>query len=138
MILMLMTNAFSVVIIFIIGSGVGYGGANYSLGDTMEYHPHREMDDEPPPTRGHHPHHAPPQHSLRRSRSRPSPAIYQTPSVAHSSENPYQQPYLPGRSAGLSDSPTSDNGSADTLTDPELSFPNPALPLQNGEKFIYS
>lgn len=92
---------------------------------------------------GHHPsahsHHP---HSLRRSRSRPSPVIYQSPSglVGHSSsgglpqENPYQQPYLPGRSAGLSDSPTSDNGSDATLTDPELPFANPnsALPHQNG------
>ncbi|OXA52458.1 hypothetical protein Fcan01_12362, partial [Folsomia candida] len=115
----------------IAGSGVGYGGGNYGLGETMDYHHRAEMEEEPP--RGHHPHAHHTQQSLRRSRSRPSPGvIYQTPSVGHSSENPYQQPYLPGRSAGLSDSPTSDNGSADTLTDSELPFPNPALPLQNG------
>ncbi|XP_035708479.1 teneurin-m isoform X4 [Folsomia candida] len=114
------------------GSGVGYGGGNYGLGETMDYHHRAEMEEEPP--RGHHPHAHHTQQSLRRSRSRPSPGvIYQTPSVGHSSENPYQQPYLPGRSAGLSDSPTSDNGSADTLTDSELPFPNPALPLQNGK-----
>lgn len=134
-----MTNAVSFVVCIETGSGVGYGGGNYGLGDAMDYHhPRNEMNEEPPQQqqRGHHPHshHAAP-HSLRRSRSRPSPVIYQTPSVGvgHSSENPYQQPYLPGRSAGLSDSPTSDNGSADTLTDSEMPFPNPALPLQNGE-----
>jgi hypothetical protein len=64
--------------------------------------------------------------------SRPSPVIYQDPGSVHP-ENPYQQPYLSGRSAGLSDSPTSENGSADTLTDPELPFATSALPLQNGE-----
>lgn len=124
----------NVLIVSISGSGVGYGGGgSYGLGDTMDYH----LDDDSP--RGHphpqlqhshpHSHHAP--QSLRRSRSRPSPVIYQTPH----GENPYQQPYLPGRSTGLSESPISDNGSADTLTDSELPYPtNPALPLQNGKK----
>jgi len=102
--------------------------------------------------RGHHPLSALQGHhggvvpsSLRRQHqrgggSRQAPVIYQSPSglVGHpsstSTENPYQQPYLPGRSAGLSDSPTSENGSADTLTDPELPFATSALPLQNGKR----
>lgn len=102
--------------------------------------------------------------SLRRSRSRPSApqqqqnqSHYQSPgnvldprgsSSAHSSnqsssqhpvqENPYQQPYT-GRSAGLSDSPTSENASDATLTDSELPFANTtsALPLQNGKHKVF-
>lgn len=106
-------------------------------------------------SRLHHHHHPPPPpppggghlvgtggNSLRRSRSRPSPIVYQSPGLVlppgvglQQQENPYQQPYLSRSGIGLSDSPTSENGS-DASDDSELPYANTSqqlpYPLQNG------
>lgn len=96
------------------------------------------------PPAPHHSHSHITNQSLRRARNRQQQSHYQSPAglggggqrvepQQQQQENPYQQPYT-GRSAGLSDSPTSENASDATLTDSELPFANTtnALPLQNG------